>query len=483
MSTLPSLPKHLEGVANALTCPQSVLFTNLSLRGNLPSVFQRIFGIDYAPDYIVYNGGAMRWDFSDNDPFNRRLSPELKPDVVAQKFITTTARTSRRLVRTAQVVSSPARWRKSHLKQDLLEDLNAYWNAYEDHLSSLYKFWNVETLLTNSLVDELTSAGFQAEVNAGLPTFIVPSEPNWFMLENQNLKALKSRLAGSNDDTATLEAVSRHADIFRFLSTVYNLGTPPSDADVVTRMKQLDVSASTPNEVKHITGFSEKITRLGELERELTFWKTERLDVTALADYYAIPMYKTLSDLIGIPLDLMFCMTRDELTQAITSGVNVQIETLKQRAEKYCIALIDGAITFYQPTDANSQEETQTAGNGDVLYGMSTSPGVIRGKVHIIAIGEENPMLSPDEIIVTNMTRPELGAALDVALAYVTDEGGRLCHAAIVSREKKKPCVVGLGNATKVLRSGMLIEVDGSAGTVTVVDASYNQETITGKIA
>jgi phosphoenolpyruvate synthase/pyruvate phosphate dikinase len=353
-----------------------------------------------------------------------------------------------------------------------LEDLNVYWNAYEDHLSSLYKFWNVETLLTNSLVDELTSAGYHAEINAGLPTFIVPSEPNWFMSESQNLINLKSRFDGSYEDTNTLNAISYHADIFRFLSTVYNLGTPPSNADVVTRMKQLDTSVR--NEIKHISGFSEKISRLGELERELTFWKTERLDATALADYYANPMYKTLSYLLELPLDLMFCMTRDELTQAITSGLDVQIETLKQRSEKYCIAMIDGVIGFYQPTEINAQEEFKLAENGDVLYGMSTSPGVVRGKVRIIFTGEENPVLVSDEIIVTNMTRPELGAALDVALAYVTDEGGRLCHAAIVSREKKKPCVVGLGNITKILRSGMIIEVDGSAGTVTVVDASIN---------
>jgi len=472
MSNLPTLPKHLEGVSNALTCPQSVLFTDLSLRGNLSSVFCRIFGIEYAPDYIVYNGGAMRWDFSDNDPFNRCLSPELKPDVVAQRFITSTARTSRRLVRTAQAVSHPARWRKSNFKEDLLKDLNVYWDAYEDHLSSLYKFWNVETLLTNSLVDELANAGLQAEINAGLPTFIVPSEPNWFMIENQNLKTLKSRLATLTDDDAMIEAVSCHADLFRFLSTVYNLGTPPSDTDVATRMKQLDLTAAT-NEVKPITGFSEKITRLGELERELTFWKTERLDATALADYHAIPMYKALSDLLEQPLDLMFCMTRDELTWALTGERKVQTETLVQRTEKYCLALLDGTIAFYQPADTNLQEDVKIAENGEVLYGMSTSPGTIRGRVRILSIGEDNPVLASDEIIVTNMTRPELGAALDIALAYVTDEGGRLCHAAIVSREKKKPCVVGLGNATKVLRPGMLIEVDGSAGTVTVIDASF----------
>jgi pyruvate,water dikinase len=167
-------------------------------------------------------------------------------------------------------------------------------------------------------------------------------------------------------------------------------------------------------------------------------------------------------------------MTRSELTQALVDKCSVSTETLKMRYEKYCIALIDGNIQFYQPTDVVDESEIKRAENGEVLYGMSTSPGVARGRVRILTIGEENPILASDEIIVTNMTRPELGAALDIALAYVTDEGGRLCHAAIVSREKKKPCVVGLGNVTKVLRQGMIIEVDGSAGTVIVVDSGCN---------
>ena len=261
---LQTLPKHLEVDTNALTCPQSVLFTDLSLRGNFKSVFSRIWGIDYAPDYIVYNSGGMRWDFTDSDPFNRCLNSDLKPDAVAQKFITVTARTSRRLVRTAQILASDARWRKSNLKQDLLEDLNTYWNAYEDHLSSLYKFWNVETLLTNSLVDELSKAGFQDEINAGLPTFIVPSEPNWFMLDPQNLKILKSRFVDSLDDAATLDAVSFHAKLFKFLSTVYNLGKAPSTTDVLTRMKQLDTFASAQSELKALNEFPAYIARLGE---------------------------------------------------------------------------------------------------------------------------------------------------------------------------------------------------------------------------
>jgi len=52
------------------------------------------------------------------------------------------------------------------------------------------------------------------------------------------------------------------------------------------------------------------------------------------------------------------------------------------------------------------------------------------------------------------------------AAAFVTDEGSITCHAAIVAREMKKPCITGTKNATRVLRDGDVIEVDATTGTV-----------------
>ena len=51
--------------------------------------------------------------------------------------------------------------------------------------------------------------------------------------------------------------------------------------------------------------------------------------------------------------------------------------------------------------------------------------------------------------------------------AFVTDEGGLTSHAAIVARELKKPCIVGVGNATKTLHDGDLITVDANTGQIT----------------
>jgi pyruvate,water dikinase len=64
------------------------------------------------------------------------------------------------------------------------------------------------------------------------------------------------------------------------------------------------------------------------------------------------------------------------------------------------------------------------------------------------------------------MTSPDMIALINKASAIVTDDGGILCHAAVISRELKKPCIIGTKIATKVLKDGDLVEVDANKGIV-----------------
>jgi len=73
------------------------------------------------------------------------------------------------------------------------------------------------------------------------------------------------------------------------------------------------------------------------------------------------------------------------------------------------------------------------------------------------------------EVLVTTMTSPEFVPAMHKAIAIVTDEGGVLCHAAIVSREMNKPCIIGTRIATKVLRDGDFVEVNTKEGYIMVI--------------
>ena len=67
------------------------------------------------------------------------------------------------------------------------------------------------------------------------------------------------------------------------------------------------------------------------------------------------------------------------------------------------------------------------------------------------------------------MIKPDYLSAMKKAVAFVTDEGGITCHAAIVARELNKPCIIGTKIATKVLKDGDEVEVDADKGVVKIL--------------
>ncbi|PTL82486.1 phosphoenolpyruvate synthase [Vitiosangium sp. GDMCC 1.1324] len=101
-----------------------------------------------------------------------------------------------------------------------------------------------------------------------------------------------------------------------------------------------------------------------------------------------------------------------------------------------------------------------------LVTGLGASPGRVTGKVRVLRGPEEGPTLQKGEVLVAPMTSPDWVATMRRAVAIITDSGGMTSHAAIVSRELRLPCVVGTRNATRVLRDGEEVTVDGSAGEV-----------------
>ncbi|MCS7134359.1 MAG: phosphoenolpyruvate synthase [Candidatus Pacearchaeota archaeon] len=101
-----------------------------------------------------------------------------------------------------------------------------------------------------------------------------------------------------------------------------------------------------------------------------------------------------------------------------------------------------------------------------LLLGLPASSGVASGRVRIIHSLQELSKVQQGDILVTKMTSPDMVVAMQKASAIVTDEGGVTCHAAIVSRELGIPCVVGTKKATRILKDGMIVTVDGSAGKI-----------------
>ncbi|MDI1449028.1 phosphoenolpyruvate synthase [Polyangium sp. 6x1] len=101
-----------------------------------------------------------------------------------------------------------------------------------------------------------------------------------------------------------------------------------------------------------------------------------------------------------------------------------------------------------------------------LVSGLGASPGIASGRVRVLRSPGEGQRLEAGEVLVAPMTSPDWVPTIRRAAALVTDSGGMTCHAAIVSRELRIPCVVGARSATRQLRDGELVTVDGARGQV-----------------
>jgi pyruvate,water dikinase len=121
--------------------------------------------------------------------------------------------------------------------------------------------------------------------------------------------------------------------------------------------------------------------------------------------------------------------------------------------------------------DARFWGEPQTQPNEPgVLRGNAGSPGKARGVARVLHSLSEMPRINAGDILVTVSTAPPWTPLFATVAAVVTDTGGVLSHCAVVAREYHIPAVVGVGVATSLIREGMLLDVDGDAGVVRIVE-------------
>ncbi len=143
-------------------------------------------------------------------------------------------------------------------------------------------------------------------------------------------------------------------------------------------------------------------------------------------------------------------------------------DEVKRRKKLFLLIHANHKIDFFFGKSVKDYLKKMSRSIRDIskLKGVCASPGKVKGKVRIIHEGKEFSKFKKGEILVTGMTRPDFIVLMKKSLAIVTNDGGITSHAAVISRELKKPCVIGTRIATKVLKDGDLVEVDANKGVV-----------------
>jgi pyruvate,water dikinase len=158
-------------------------------------------------------------------------------------------------------------------------------------------------------------------------------------------------------------------------------------------------------------------------------------------------------------------LTDEELHRLADVGRRIEEHYGSPQDVEWAIEGQDTHIVQSRPITTLSEPE-QTGQGGMLVSGLGASPGRVSGRVRVLESPDEGSKLNKGEVLVATMTSPDWVPVMRRAAAIVTDGGGMTCHAAIVSRELRVPSVVGTRTATRILRDGELITVDGNTGEV-----------------
>lgn len=209
---------------------------------------------------------------------------------------------------------------------------------------------------------------------------------------------------------------------------------------------------------------NERARNLFHLMRTLTLWREERKAYTRQVNCCLQRVVDHASREFGVDPSVVVWSWPDEIDVAVSKP-----ELFVDRA-RASLLMADGqngrrlvlagaeALRLMTPF-----YETQTRRE---FQGVVASRGKATGKVRVVVQQKDFGHFTEGEVLVTTMTRPEFVPLMQRAAAIVTDEGGLTSHAAIVSRELQKPCIVGTKNATHVLKDGDMVEVDADRGIV-----------------
>ena len=320
----------------------------------------------------------------------------------------------------------------------------------------------------NNVIRILKSKGITDEkINETLLEVTYPIKKNTPVLENENLLAIRN----ANYSEKELEkAIREHTKRFSFLgyrepfSQGYNL-----DFFKMKYKNQVNEEHKPLMNIK----FTQEEQKYINLMKEFVYFRNYRTEKIYESLFYLEILWRHIAKTFNLKEDVdLGWYFLNEIDELFAKGKQVSQEELLKRKMGHAVLLHNNHITYlFGKAMENYRAKNYAPEEIKVsqLTGVSACKGKVRGIVKVLLSSKEQCKILTGDILVTPMTTPDLLPSMNRAAAFITDEGGITCHAAIVSRELNKPCIIGTKNATTVLHDGDLVEVDANKGVVRVI--------------
>lgn len=218
---------------------------------------------------------------------------------------------------------------------------------------------------------------------------------------------------------------------------------------------------------------SARLRRILHISELFTHIQDKRKECVLRNNSLFFEFLETIAKRESVDKKLFFYSTSQEFFSFL-KGIPLPTHLIEKRIHEGVMVLFsnDTSYLMYKEeidSSLKSEHLFPNLQNVTELRGSIAFKGKVKGTVRVLRNTTEINTFGEGQILVANQTTPEFVPAMKKAAAIVTDQGGITCHAAIVARELKKPCIIGTKNATQVLKDGDVVEVDAEKGIVRIL--------------
>ncbi len=359
---------------------------------------------------------------------------------------------------------------------ELVDDLRKLRDAYYKTSTALYS-----PILIEALADDIMRKYLQERTDKVIDFFNILTTP---VIESDATKELKSILKIAIKKNDISNDIKKHIKEFGWINARGFGGDGWSEKEVLERLDYIlkeDPKEKLDKLEKHAKGVVEetekvlsvinadqKFREFVEITKDFVFFRNYRMDMYTKAGFVARNLFREIAKRLGIDLCDLFYLLTDEIVDALNSDEDY-LDKIKERKKGYVYILQKEKITILvgrELEEYKKKEIKDEVEQVDEVKGTIACKGKVTGIVKLVPGKKDIGKVEKGDVLVTSMTTPDFVPAMEKAAAFVTDEGGICCHAAIVSREMEKPCVIGTKIATRVFKDGDKVEVDAETGVV-----------------
>jgi len=274
-------------------------------------------------------------------------------------------------------------------------------------------------------------------------------------------------LAVREKNPKIFEEIEAHVEKFKWFGMMHFWGKPFSKEKLFEQMKGLKEKKALEENIE----LGEELSWIRDKTVRMSYFRQMYADTCGFVSYVAVKKIGEAAKKFGSCYEDARWFSVPEFFDAMQGGKIPGKEEVGEREKAFGLVQEGKEIRIITGGELQKAVDLVVgkASENDEVRGMAASPGIVKGIASIVFKPDEIGKVKQGNVIVAAETTPDFVPAMHKAAAIVTDIGGITSHAAILSREMGIPCIVGTGNATRIIKDGDLLEVNAKEGIVRII--------------